>query len=1083
MKKIPADAADNPNDEIAALVRTLHETQQRLTELTRGEVDAVVFAGDQSYLLREAQEKLSASETTQRQLAEMQMAILNALPAHIALLDSSGKIVSVNDAWRQFATGNALQGPDFCVGQNYLEICERATGDFSEKAHATAVGIRRLLQGKAKDFALEYPCHSPTKQIWFRLMVTPVREGHRAGAVVTHTNITARKLSEDALRSSEANMAAAQRIAHLGSWELQLDAAKKVDANPLRWSDEMFRIAGFLPGSVKVTNELFFSLIPEVEHAPIRRAVATAIRERKQYSIVHRLIRPNGEERIVHETAQVFFDEQTDQPIKMVGTAHDITERKKAEALLLESEEQFRSMFTAAATGIAISTPDGRFLQANAAYCEMLGYTEDELRTRTFASLTHPDDLTLNLKLRDELLSGQRQSFVMEKRYLKKNGDIVWTHHSVSAAHTASGKISTMIVVAEDITERKRTEVALGESELRHRSLVENMLEGYCYCRLLYERGQARDYIYLKVNDAFEVQTGLKNVAGKKVSAVVPGMHEANPEQLEIYSRVAATCKPERFETFAKRIGIWFSVSVYSYEKGHFIAVFDNITERKRTEGRFRRLVDSNVQGVFFWNTKGEISSANDGFLKLVRHTREDLEAGRINWMAMTPPEYVKLDQRALNELTDTGICATYEKEWLRKDGTRVPILLGAAMFEDKPDEGVCFVLDLTERKKLEQQFLRSQRMESIGTLAGGIAHDLNNILAPIMMSIQVLKDKALIPQAKGILETIEASASRGADVVRQVLSFARGLQGERNEIQPKHLVRELAIIIKDTFPKNIRLEFSIPENIWPILADATQVHQILLNLSLNARDAMPKGGVLSIAVENCILDKHYAAMNLQAQAGRYVRISVTDSGAGMKPEILDKIFEPFFTTKGVGKGTGLGLSTVMAIVKGHEGFVNVYSELGQGATFRVYLPVLESSVPARKQSSEKTGLPRGNGQTILVVDDEASILKITKKMLLSFGYKVLTATNGAEAMAVYSKHKKKIAVVLTDMAMPVMDGAAVILALIKINPKVKIIAASGLRVKSSLTKKSQAKVKHFLSKPYTAETLLNTLRMILAEA
>jgi RHS repeat-associated protein len=326
MKKIPAAAAKDSNDEIAALVRTLHETQQRLMELTHGEVDAVVYAGDQSYLLREAQEKLRQSETTQRQLAETQMAILNALPAHIALLDSSGKIVSVNDAWRQFATANLLQGPGFGVGQNYLEICERATGDFSEKARATAVGIRRLLQGKAKDFAMEYPCHSPTEQVWFRLVVTTVREGSAAGAVVMHSNVTARKIAEEVLRSSEANMAAAQRIAHLGSWELQLDAAKKVDANPLRWSDEMFRIAGFEPGAVKVTNELFFSLIPEVEHGPIRRAVATAIRDRKQYSIVHRFIRPNGEERIVHELAQVFFDKKTGQPLKLVGTAQDITD-------------------------------------------------------------------------------------------------------------------------------------------------------------------------------------------------------------------------------------------------------------------------------------------------------------------------------------------------------------------------------------------------------------------------------------------------------------------------------------------------------------------------------------------------------------------------------------------------------------------------------------------------------------------------------------------------------------------------------------------------------------------------------------
>jgi CheY-like chemotaxis protein len=294
--------------------------------------------------------------------------------------------------------------------------------------------------------------------------------------------------------------------------------------------------------------------------------------------------------------------------------------------------------------------------------------------------------------------------------------------------------------------------------------------------------------------------------------------------------------------------------------------------------------------------------------------------------------------------------------------------------------------------------------------------------------------------------------------------------------------LNDLTNIIKDTFPKNIRLQFSIPNNIWMILGDPTQVHQILLNLSLNARDAMPSGGTLTITAENCVLDEHYAAMNLQAKAGRYVQISVTDSGTGMPPDVLDKIFEPFFTTKEIGKGTGLGLSTVMAIVKSHEGLVNVYSEPGKGTTFKVYLPALDSSSKTQKKATDKANLPRGNGDTILVVDDEASILTITRQTLQAFGYRVLTATDGAEAVAVFSENKKKISVVLTDMSMPIMDGAAVIRALTKISPKVKIIAASGLSENLSVTKLSHGKVNHSLTKPYTAETLLKALRTILDE-
>ena len=317
---------------------------------------------------------------------------------------------------------------------------------------------------------------------------------------------------------------------------------------------------------------------------------------------------------------------------------------------------------------------------------------------------------------------------------------------------------------------------------------------------------------------------------------------------------------------------------------------------------------------------------------------------------------------------------------------------------------------------------------------------------------------------------------------MRQVLSFARGLEGERIEVQPKHLLKDLENIIKDTFPKDIRLQFSIPNDTWTILGDPTQVHQILLNLCVNARDAMPNGGSLTIGVENCVLDEQYAAMNIQAKAGRYVMISVTDSGTGIPPDILDKIFEPFFTTKELNKGTGLGLSTVMAIVKSHGGFVNVYSEPGKGTTFKVYLPAMEISSEARKEQSEQASLPRGNGETILVVDDEASILTITSQTLQAFGYRVLTATDGADAVAIYAQHKNEIAVVLTDMMMPVMDGPATIHALMRINPAVKIIAASGLNANGGVAKASGAGVKHFLTKPYTAGTLLKTMRAILDE-
>ena len=390
---------------------------------------------------------------------------------------------------------------------------------------------------------------------------------------------------------------------------------------------------------------------------------------------------------------------------------------------------------------------------------------------------------------------------------------------------------------------------------------------------------------------------------------------------------------------------------------------------------------------------------------------------------------------------------------------------------------------DITQRKKLEQQFLRAQRMESIGTLAGGIAHDLNNLLAPISMGVDLLRRHQQDPKAHTIIDTIGRSAKRGADLVKQVLSFARGVEGERVSIQVNPLIGEIASIVGNTFPKNIRLDTGISGGVWLIRGDPTQVNQVVLNLAVNARDAMPEGGTLTITAENVEVDEQYAVMNRTVSPGRYVVISVTDTGWGIPREIMDRIFDPFFTTKEIGKGTGLGLSTVMGIVRSHGGFVNVYSEPGKGTTFKIYLPAQggdESGIQKREASVEQ--FPRGNGELILVVDDEASILDITKQTLEAFGYGVITADDGAQAIGQFALTRDRVKLVLTDMMMPVMDGPALIAALRRIDPHVRIIAASGLNANGNVAKAANLGVKHFLPKPYSADTLLVALQRVLSE-
>ncbi len=752
---------------------------------------------------------------------------------------------------------------------------------------------------------------------------------------------------------------------------------------------------------------------------------------------------------------------------------------------LHESEERFRGLFASAATGIAVSTLDGRYLQANAAYCRMLGYTEEELRSLNFATVTHPDDVHTSVKLRDELLAGERDSFSVEKRYVRKNGDIMWARLSVSATRSPEGEMTSLIVISEDIAERKLAEDALRASEERLR-LITNLVPHGIFAKDAMGR-------HIFANPALAEFAGLsiEEILGKDDFDLVQDKAQAEAYRahdlavIQSGQRMVILEEPRTDLSGHTRILQTIKIPYAVPETGEpaVLGVCMDITEQKRIDARFRRLVDSNVQGVFFWNTGGQVTDANDAFLRMIGYSREDLDAGGIMWTDMTPPDLIPQDRRVLRDLATRGVCEPYEKEFIRKDGSRVPIFIGPAMFEDNRDEGFCFVLDLSERKQLEQQFLRAQRMESIGTLAGGIAHDLNNILAPIMLSIDILKREADTPKAHAILKMVAESAQRGADIVRQLLSFARGMKSQRVEVQPRHLLKDLEGIIKDTFPKDIRLRFSVPEDTWTLLGDPTQVHQILLNLCVNARDAMPDGGTLDISAENQILDAHYATMDMQAKAGRYVCISVTDSGTGIPQKIIHKIFEPFFTTKELNKGTGLGLSTVMAIVKSHEGIAKVYSEPGKGTTFRVYLPAMEHSGEALPEDPQQIILPRGNGETILVVDDEASILTVTRQTLEAFGYRALSAQDGAEAVALYAAKKDEISVVLTDMRMPIMDGTNLIRVLLRINPAVKIVTASGFSSIFNGNSFTDTGVRHFLTKPYTAETLLKTMRAILEEA
>jgi PAS domain S-box-containing protein len=503
--------------------------------------------------------------------------------------------------------------------------------------------------------------------------------------------------------------------------------------------------------------------------------------------------------------------------------------------------------------------------------------------------------------------------------------------------------------------------------------------------------------------------------------------------------------------------------------------------ERRRTEEQLRKLssaVEHSPAAIVITDAEGTIEYVNPKSLDITGYSAEEVLGQTLSILKV-------------GEAPDS----TYEELWRtiraggewrgefhnrRKNGEQFWEFASISGIRDDSGSITHFVAvkeDITERKSLQEQLLRTQRLEGIGTLASGVAHDLNNILAPILMSIPLLERALAGTKSASLVSTIEQCAERGAAIVKQVLTFARGVHGERIFVQVHHLLHDMGKIAHSTFPRSITIRNNSPGNLWPVNGDATQLHQVLLNLCVNARDAMPGGGSLTIDAGNLQIDENYAAMSPEAKPGPYLTFSVSDTGHGIPAGIMQKIFDPFFTTKEVGKGTGLGLSTVIGIVKNHGGFLTVESEPGKGTTFKVFLPAEPEAEAVPKAASRSKATP-GNGELILVVDDESSVRSIAEAVLQANGYRVLLAGDGTEALAVFAQRSGDIAAVVTDIAMPFMDGAVLIRALRKMRPDIRVIVSTGHGEKAQV---SELNVNGFLNKPYDAQTLLRALHTALA--
>ena len=757
-----------------------------------------------------------------------------------------------------------------------------------------------------------------------------------------------------------------------------------------------------------------------------------------------------------------------------------ISQRKRA-------DEEVRKLSLAvehSPVSIIITDKAGNIEYVNPKFMEVTGYSAREVIGKNPRILKSGEMPPENYKrLWETIIAGGEWRGEFHNR--KKNGELYWEWASISPIYDADGHIAHFLAIKEDISERKRTEKEFKESKIRFESLFEDAPVGY------HELDDAGRITRVNRTELAMLGYTIEEMVGRFVWDFVAEREKAREAVMaRLTGKTPGTDLVER--NYRRKDGVFLPVMIENRilrnENGRVTGIrstLQDITERKRMERSLAETLDFNQRivsdapaGILVFKASGQCVLANEAAAKTIN---------------ATVPQILNQNFRQLESWRDSGMLKTAEKtlatgrpqqcesHFISTFGKEVWLVCQFSPFV-RGDEPHLLLLfnDITEKQKLEAQFLRSQRMESIGTLAGGIAHDLNNVLTPLLVAVQVLKEKITDDDGQQLLRVLEANVQRGASLVKQVLAFGRGVTSERTLVYPAHIVREIKQIVHETFPKSVKFEFHSPDDLWTIIGDPTQLHQVLLNLCVNARDAMPKGGALAIHMENVMFDEIYAGMNLEARPGPYVCIKVEDTGTGIPKAIQDKIFDPFFTTKALGKGTGLGLSTTLAIVKSHGGFINCHSTPGKGTVFEVYFPANTTPDDAEDAIMEQSKLPRGHNELVLVVDDEEPIRKLAQKVLTRFGYRVLLAADGAEAVSIYAPRQKEVDVVITDMAMPIMDGPATIIALKAINSKVKIVSSTGLASDGGVAMAKNAGIQYFIPKPYTAETMLNTLHEVL---
>ena len=794
----------------------------------------------------------------------------------------------------------------------------------------------------------------------------------------------------------------------------------------------------------------------------------------------------------------------SEEDVRLMRTVADqvsaAVERRRLHARLDESRAQLAIFIDHAPAALAMFDRDMRYLSVSRRWLTDYKLSREVIGRSHYEVLPEIDEAWKRVHRR--ALAGETVSADAD-RFNRADGTSLWLRWEVRPWYADTGVIGGIVVMSEDITARMNAEQAAGEATSLYRSLVDQMPVG------VFRKDVEGRYVF--VNDEFLrfTNTTEEDFLGRKVSDIAARLRQSVPgngaaadllehatASLEHHDRIMQTGETIRLEEAwgqpdgSMRHLLAVKTPVYDGDRKivgsqgvllDITALKTAETAQRDSEERFRQMAES-IEEVF-WMTdtgKADILYVSPAYERIWGRDRDELYASPTQWLDAIVPED---RERVLEAARTKQATGEYREEYriMRPDGT-VRWIYDRA-FPVKDSSGQVFRVvgaaqDITERKSLEAQFLRAQRLEAVGTLAGGVAHDLNNILAPVLMVTGLVRDNLTNPRDQELMTMVENSAKRGAAIIRQLLTFSRGVEGARISVQLRHLIKDMAHLMQETFPRNIEIRQAAPADLWTVTADATQMHQVLMNLCVNARDAMPEGGQLTLGAENLVLNGHSPRMPSETPPGPYVALTVTDTGTGIPAAVIDRIFEPFFTTKEIGKGTGLGLSTVMGIVKNHGGLVTVESQPGKGTSFRVLLPATDGeNLPTTTRFEQPSG---GRGELIMVVDDEQAVRDATCQNLERHNYVVLRASDGREAVGLFLQHQDSIGLVVTDLMMPVMGGSALIRALKTIKPELPIVATTGLDQEERVEEVAALGVRDVLRKPCTNSELLRTVRRAL---